>query len=116
MTVRWREESAHRRGLASDLRVKVGLAGIPVDDKELPARRVGVLGGEAARQHGAGLHVEDELRALAAVPVSEQAGEVGFGGARDPHAGVEPDRAAPVYSVRGGNRRRRGRGDDAENT
>lgn len=86
-------QNAHRRGLPGDLRVAVRLAGVPVDNKEVSAGRVGVLGGEAARQHRAGLHIKNELGPLAAVLIGEQAGEVGVGGARDPHAGVEPDRA-----------------------
>lgn len=113
---------SYRRGLAGDRGVAVRLAGVPVDDEELPAGRVGVLGGEAARQHGAGLHVKDELGALAAVLVGEEAGEVGVGGARDPHVvgveppGVEPERAAPVRVRGAGNRRTGGGGQMLEIT
>ena len=101
-------EGSYPRGLAGDHSGAVRLAGVPVDDEELPAGRVGVLGGEAARQHGAGLHVQDELGAFAAVVVGEEAGQVGVGGVRHTQAGVEPGEepqpTAPV-SVRGGNRR-----------
>lgn len=93
-------QDSHRSGLAGDFGVVVRLPSISVDDEEIAAGRVGVLRGEAARQHGAGLHVEDELGAIAAVLVGEEAGEVGVGGARDTHAAVEADRAARVISGR----------------
>lgn len=83
----------HRSSLSRDLRVPEGLAGVPVDHDELPSGRMGVLGGEAARQHGAGAHVEDQLGPLPAVLVCEQGREAGVGGAGHADAGVEPDRA-----------------------